>query len=56
MVDRKKGEIFFNLGLTLHQLGKHLESAKHLQWASKLSPELEAKDFEFGLFFYENMR
>jgi len=39
LVDRKKGEIFFNLGLTLHQLGNHLEAAKHLQWALKLSPE-----------------
>ena len=38
LVDRKKGEIFFNLGLTLHQLGNHLEAAKHLQWAVKLSP------------------
>ena len=38
IVDRKKGEIFFNLGLTLHQLGKHLEAAKHFQWALKLSP------------------
>ena len=38
VVDPKKGEIFFNLGLTLHQMGKHLESAKHLQWALKLSP------------------
>ena len=38
LVDRKKGEIFFNLGLTLHQLGNHLEAAKHLQWALKLSP------------------
>ena len=38
MVDRKRGEIFYNLGLTLHQLGKHLEAAKHLQWALKLSP------------------
>ena len=39
LVDRKKGEIFFNLGLTLHQLGHHLEAAKHLQWALKLSPD-----------------
>ena len=38
VVDRKRGEIFYNLGLTLHQLGKHLEAAKHLQWALKLSP------------------
>ena len=38
LVDRKKGEIYFNLGLTLHQLGKHLMAAKHLQWALKLSP------------------
>ena len=38
VVDRKKGEVFFNLGLTLHQLGKHLEAAKHFQWALKLSP------------------
>ena len=38
LVDRKKGEIFFNLGLTLHKLGNHLEAAKHLQWALKLSP------------------
>ena len=38
IVDRKKGEVFFNLGLTLHQLGKHLEAAKHFQWALKLSP------------------
>jgi tetratricopeptide (TPR) repeat protein len=39
VVDRKRGEIFYNLGLTLHQLGKHLEAAKHLQWALKLSPD-----------------
>jgi len=38
LVDRKKGEIFFNLGLTLHKLGNHLEAAKHFQWAVKLSP------------------
>ena len=38
VVDRKKGVIFFNLGLTLHQLGNHLEAAKHFQWALKLSP------------------
>ena len=38
MVDRKRGEIFYNLGLTLHQLGNHLDAAKHLQWALKLSP------------------
>ena len=38
VVDRKSGEIFYNLGLTLHKLGKHLEAAKHLQWALKLSP------------------
>ena len=39
IVDRKRGEIFFNLGLALHQMGQHLESAKHFQWALKLSPE-----------------
>ena len=39
IVDRKKGEIFFNLGLAFHQIGKHLESAKHFQWALKLSPD-----------------
>ena len=39
VVDRKKGEIFFNLGLTFHQIGKHLESAKNFQWAQKLSSE-----------------
>ena len=39
VVDRKKGVIFFNLGLTLHQLGNHLEAAKHFQWALKLSPD-----------------
>ena len=39
VVDRKKGEIFFNLGLTFHQIGKHLESAKNFQWALKLSSE-----------------
>jgi tetratricopeptide (TPR) repeat protein len=39
IVDRKKGEIFFNLGLTLHQIGNHLEAAKHFQWALKLSPD-----------------
>jgi tetratricopeptide (TPR) repeat protein len=38
VVDRKRGEIFYNLGLTLHQLGKHLEAARHFQWAVKLSP------------------
>mgnify|MGYP000240521600 FL=1 len=38
VVDRKRGEIFYNLGLTLHQLGRHIESAKHLEWALKLSP------------------
>ena len=38
VVDRKKGEIFFNIGLTFHQMGKHLESAKNFQWALKLSP------------------
>ena len=38
IVDRKKGVIFYNLGLTLHQLGNHLEAAKHFQWALKLSP------------------
>ena len=38
VVDRKKGEIFFNLGITLHQLENHLEAAKHFQWALKLSP------------------
>jgi len=37
-VDRKKGEIFFNIGLTFHQMGEHLESAKNFQWALKLSP------------------
>jgi len=37
VVDRKKGEIFFNLGLTFHQIGKHLDSAKNFQWALKLS-------------------
>ena len=37
-VDKKKGEIFFNIGLTLHQMEKHLESAKNFQWALKLSP------------------
>ena len=39
VVDRKKGEIFFNLGITLHQLENHLEAAKHFQWALKLSPD-----------------
>jgi tetratricopeptide (TPR) repeat protein len=38
LVDRKRGEIFYNLGLTLHQLGKHLDAARHFQWALKLSP------------------
>ena len=38
VVDKKKGEIFFNIGLTLHQMEKHLESAKNFQWALKLSP------------------
>ena len=38
VVDRKKGEIFFNIGITLHQLENHLEAAKHFQWALKLSP------------------
>ena len=38
MVDRKRGERFYNLGLTLHQLEKHLEAAIHLQWALRLSP------------------
>jgi tetratricopeptide (TPR) repeat protein len=38
VVDRKRGEIFYNLGLTFHQLGKHLEAARHFQWALKLSP------------------
>ena len=37
VVDRKKGEIFFNIGLTLHQMENHLESAKNFQWALKLS-------------------
>ena len=37
VVDRKKGEIFFNIGLTLHRMGEHLESAKNFQWALKLS-------------------
>ena len=32
------GEIFFNFGLTFHQMGEHLESAKNFQWALKLSP------------------
>ena len=31
------GEIFFNTGLTFHQMGKHIESAKNFQWALKLS-------------------
>ena len=31
VVDRKKGEIFFNIGLTFHQMGEHLESAKNFQ-------------------------
>ena len=35
--DRKKGGIFFNIGLTFHQMGEHLESAKNFQWAMKLS-------------------
>ena len=38
VVDRKKGEIFFNIGLTFHQMGEHLESVKNFQWALKLSP------------------
>ena len=38
VVDRKKGEIFYNIGLTFHKMEKHLESAKHLQWALKISP------------------
>ena len=38
VVDRKKGEIFFNIGLTFHQMGEHLESPKNFQWALKLSP------------------
>ena len=37
VVDRKKGEIFYNIGLTFHQMGEHLESAKNFQWAMKLS-------------------
>ena len=37
VVDRKKGEIFFNIGLTFHQMGEHLKSAKNFQWALKLS-------------------
>jgi tetratricopeptide (TPR) repeat protein len=37
VVDKKKGEIFFNIGLTLHRMEKHLESAKNFQWALKLS-------------------
>ena len=37
VVDSKKGEIFFNIGLTFHKMGKHLESAKNLQWALKLT-------------------
>ena len=36
--DRKKGGIFFNIGLTFHQMGEHLESAKNFQWALELSP------------------
>ena len=39
IVDRKKGEIFFNLGITFHQIGNHLEAAKHFQWALRLSPD-----------------
>ena len=35
----KKGEIFFNLGLTFHQQGNHLEAARHFQWALRLSPD-----------------
>jgi len=31
------GEIFFNIGLTFHQMGEHIESAKNFQWALKLS-------------------
>jgi hypothetical protein len=38
VVDRKRDEIFYNLGLTLHQLEKNLEAAIHLQWALRLSP------------------
>ena len=38
VVDRKKGEIFINIGLTFHQMGEHLESAKNFQCALKLSP------------------
>ena len=41
VVDQKRGEIFYNLGLTLHQLGKHLEAAKHLKWALNLSPKIK---------------
>ena len=37
VVDRKKGEIFFNIGLTFHQMGEHLKSAKNFQRAMKLS-------------------
>ena len=32
------GEIFFNIGLIFHQMGKHIESAKNFQWALELSP------------------
>ena len=31
------GEIFFNIGLTFHQMGEDLESTKNFQWALKLS-------------------
>ena len=37
VVDRKKGEIFYNIGLTFHKMENHLESAKNFQWALKLS-------------------
>ena len=53
MVDRKRGEIFYNLGLTLHQLGNHLDAAKHLQWALKLSPN-NKKISESKLFVEHN--
>tara|TARA_Y100000588_G_scaffold344298_1_gene390443 strand:- start:102 stop:560 length:459 start_codon:yes stop_codon:yes gene_type:complete len=39
IVDWKKAEIFFNLGLTLHHLDQHVESARHFQRAIKLAPE-----------------
>ena len=36
VADRKKGEIFFNIGLTFHQMGKHIESVKNFQSTLKL--------------------